>query len=325
MSRQPAPLGIVAGVDGSPSSAAAVGWAARDAEMRNVPLTLVHVVAPQVAAPEGWAEIQAPSDYWERREGQAREIIEAAHKLAVEAGASRRASAVTSEVRYAPVVPTLVDLSQEADMVVVGCRGQGAVARALLGSVSAGLVRHAHCPVAVIHDGDALKARPAGAPVVVGIDGSPASELATQIAFDEASWRGVELVALHAWSDLGALEFGRPGQAPIEWADFEVREQEVLAERLSGWRERYPDVLVHQVVVSDRPAYRLLEQAEVAQLVVVGSHGRGGFPGMPVGSVSRAVVNAAQIPVIVARGPHRNGGHHGRQSPGRDLTSERSN
>jgi nucleotide-binding universal stress UspA family protein len=313
MSRPPAPLGIVAGVDGSPSSTAAVGWAARDAEMRNVPLKLVHVVPPQVAVPEGWADIQAASDYWERREARAREIIEAAGKLAAEAAPPRRASAVMSEVLYAPIVPTLVDLSLEADMLVVGCRGQGAAARALLGSVSSGLVRHAHCPVAVIHDEDALKARAPQAPVVVGIDGSPASELATEIAFDEASWRGVELVALHAWSDMGPLEFGRPGQAPIEWADFEVHEQEVLAERLSGWRERYPDVAVRKVVVSDRPAYRLLEQARAAQLVVVGSHGRGGFPGMLLGSVSRAVVNSAQIPVIVARRAHRNGGPPGSQ------------
>jgi nucleotide-binding universal stress UspA family protein len=188
-------------------------------------------------------------------------------------------------------------------MVVVGCRGQGEVARALLGSVSSGLVRHGHCPVAVIHDEDVLATRSSQAPVVVGIDGSPTSELATEIAFAEASRRGVGLVALHAWSDMGPLDFGRPGQAPIEWANFEVREEEVLAERLSGWQERYPDVVVHKVVVSDRPAPRLLEQAASAQLLVVGSHGRGGFTGMLLGSVSRAVVNSAGIPVIVARMP----------------------
>ena len=91
-------------------------------------------------------------------------------------------------------------------MIVVGCRGLGAIGRRLLGSVSWGLVHHAHCPVAVIHDEDPLMPTPAMAPVVVGIDGSPASEAATAIAFEEASRRGVELVAVHAWSDFAVAE-----------------------------------------------------------------------------------------------------------------------
>lgn len=293
-------LGIVVGVDGSPSSAEAVRWAARDAGLRNVPLTLVHVVSPLVGD-EPNPEIAVQSEVARWRQDLQRRIVEDAYKVAVDATTTGRASQVTSEVLYGPVVPTLVGLSQQAEMIVVGCRGQGAVARALLGSVSSGLVRHAHGPVAVIHDENGLAERPSGAPVVVGIDGSPASESATEIAFDEASRRGVGLVALHAWSDMGPLNFGRPGGAPIEWANLEVREEELLAERLSGWCDRYPDVDVHKVVVCDRPAFRLLEQADAAQLVVVGSHGRGGFPGMRLGSVSRAVVNAAQVPVIVAR------------------------
>ena len=91
-------------------------------------------------------------------------------------------------------------------MIVVGCRGLGAIGRRLLGSVSWGVVHHAHCPVAVIHDEDPLMPTPAMAPVVVGIDGSPASEAATAIAFEEASRRGVELVAVHAWSDYAVSE-----------------------------------------------------------------------------------------------------------------------
>ena len=232
--------------------------------------------------------------YSQAQEKESARILEQAHKVAVEAAAPDRASQVTSEVLHEPIVPGLVDLSKTAGLVVVGCRGEGGVAGALLGSVSSGLVHHAHCP------------QPSQAPVVVGIDGSPTSELATEIAFDEASRRGVELVALHAWTDMGPLEFPRTNWAPIEWRNYKEQEEEVLSERLSGYRDRYPDVAVRKVVVSDRPAPRLLEQAEHAQLVVVGSHGRGGFTGMLLGSVARAVVHSARVPVIVARKPeHR--------------------
>ena len=134
------------------------------------------------------------------------------------------------------------------------------------------------------------------APVVVGIDGSPASESATAIAFEEASRRGVELVAVHAWSDFAVAEL--PG---VEWSDVQTQAEEALAERLAGWQERYPDVRVRRVVVLDRPARQLLERSESAQLTVVGSHGRGGFAGMLLGSVSAAVAESARMPVIVAR------------------------
>jgi nucleotide-binding universal stress UspA family protein len=304
-------LGIVVGADGSSSSIAAVAWAARDAELRNVPLTLVHVVAPLVTPAEPWVEAPTPASYSNFQEELARQIIAEAHKVAVEATAPDRALRTDSQVLYAPIVLALVDLSKQADMVVVGCRGQSAVARSLLGSVSSGVVHHAHCPVAVIHDEEPLTSRPPRAPVVVGVDGSPTSELATEIAFDEASRRGVGLVALHAWSDMGPLDFASMNWAPIEWRNIEVREEEVLAERLCGWRERYPDVAVRNVVVCDQPAPRLLEQADAAQLMVLGSHGRGGFPGMLLGSVSRTVVNSAQIPVIVARMPRQHGGTFG--------------
>jgi nucleotide-binding universal stress UspA family protein len=135
------------------------------------------------------------------------------------------------------------------------------------------------------------------APVVVGIDGSPASESATAIAFDEASRRGVELVAVHVWSDITYYEF-----PDVEWlTKMKEQAEESLAQRLAGWQERYPDVSVRRVVARDRPSHELVEQSESAQLVVVGSHGRGGFAGMLLGSVSAAVAESARMPVIVAR------------------------
>jgi nucleotide-binding universal stress UspA family protein len=169
--------------------------------------------------------------------------------------------------------------------------------RVLLGSVSSGLIHHAHCPVAVIHGEAPIGVLgPSKLPVVVGIDGSPASESATAIAFDAASRRGVDLIALHAWRDK-SMSF----TPDIQWSGQRAAGEEALAERLAGLRQRYPDVVVHLRVVLDRAAEHLLDDAASSQLVVVGSHGRGGFAGMLLGSVSTAVAEAAHVPVIVAR------------------------
>jgi nucleotide-binding universal stress UspA family protein len=143
-----------------------------------------------------------------------------------------------------PTVATLLDLSKDAEIFAVGSRGLSGTRRLLLTSVSSALVHHAHCPVAVIHDEDPLTPHPDLAPVLVGIDGSPASERATAIAFDEASRRGVYLVALLAWSDWTARN-----SPAIEWSTLQSVGGKLLAERLAEWQERYPDVWVRRVVV----------------------------------------------------------------------------
>ena len=285
--------GIVVGVDGSPASNFAVCWAARDAAMRHIPLTLVHMLNPFVPA---WPEMPLLDDVVVWREDDGRRVLDEAVKIAEDATKTYRGIEISSGLGHSSPVPTLTEMSEKAEMVVVGSNGRGAVARVVLGSVSSGVVRRASCPVAVIHDEDPLMSHPLQAPVLVGIDGSPASDLATAIAFDEASRRGVELMALHAWSDVEIFEL--PG---LDWSAVKSEAERSLAERLAGWQERYPDVRVHRLVVCDRPARQLVEKSESAQLVVVGSHGRGGLSGMLLGSVSNAVVHSARMPVIVAR------------------------
>jgi nucleotide-binding universal stress UspA family protein len=282
--------GIVVGVDGSAASDAAVFWAARDAAMRNLPLTVVHMFKTYVPT---FPQIPMPSGVAEWQEDDGRKILEQAVKIAKDAVPTDQKIAITSEVKGSPPVPTLVGMSQEAEMIVVGSNGRGAVGRALLGSVSSGVVHGAKCPVAVIRAEASYTPSSDRAPVLVGIDCSPASELALAIAFDEASFRGVELTALHAWSDVAVYQ--------IPWVDWKDEAERSLAEYLAGWQERYPDVKVHRVITLDHPGRALTEESESAQLVVVGSHGRGGVTGMLLGSVGNAVVHSVHTPVIVAR------------------------
>jgi nucleotide-binding universal stress UspA family protein len=282
--------GILVCVDGSAASDDAVAWATREAIMRQLSITLMHSVPPVIV---DWSVGQLDIPEWQREHGQ--HVIDQARKtLSANLGESEPLEIHTAIV-YSSLVPTLIDASKRAWMIVAGSRGLGAFGRMLLGSVTTALMHHAHCPVAVIHS--VGSAAPGSiAPVLLGIDGSPASEAATALAFDEASRRGVGLVALHAWSDVGVFPM-----LGMDWRDNERKAQEILAERLAGWQEQYPDVRVERLLFCDQPSRWLLKESERAQLVVVGSHGRGGFPGMLLGSVSSAVAQSATVPVIVVR------------------------
>ncbi|MBN3508717.1 universal stress protein [Mycolicibacterium septicum] len=296
MSQRSSHQGIVVGVDGSASAQVAVWWAAREAAMRHVPLTIVHVLAalPVAASALGWPAGRVPEEILEIQEAEGHDFIADATVAARDSIGNQHID-ITGEMFVGAPVAELAEVSRDAQMVVVASRGRSAKHRRLLGSVSAGLLHHAHCPVAVVPD-EEESPEIGRLPVLVGIDGSAASELATAVAFDEASWRGVDLVALHVWSDADMSSL----------PSFETSAQlqvagEALAERLAGWQEKYPDVTVHRIVRYDRPVQQLLDESVRAQLVVVGSHGRGGFAGMLLGSVSAAITQEAPVPVIVAR------------------------
>jgi len=284
--------GILVGVDGSPESDAALLWAAGEAVLRGVPITLMHVTPPIVVS---WPVRYLESSYVESEEEYARHVVEQAQKTLL-AILGDSGPPVNAQVGRDGIVTELADASADATMVVVGSRGLGPVGGAVLGSVSRSLLHHARCPIAVIK-ADAAQHAGSTSPVLLGIDGSPASEAATAFAFDAASRRKVDLVALHAWSDVGVFPV-----VGMDWHEYEDEGHEVLAERLAGWHEQYPDVNVRRRIVCDRPARWLIEESNGAQLVVVGSRGRGGIANMLLGSVSTVVAESAAAPVVVVRG-----------------------
>ena len=282
---------IVVAVDGSPHSDAAIAWAAREGALRTAAVTLVHVVAPMVNTPLGGAAKTTVDD----------RLTADGHAVLAAAEALFRADAPDVEVRttilVAPVLPALIDASAGAQLIAVGSRGHGALERLLMGSVSTGLVHHAQCPVAVIPGRETVPNRH---PVLLGVDAAPASERAIAVAFEEAAQRGADLVALHAWSDVGIM----PVVGTDRWYAYEADVAARLAEHLAPWQEKYPDAHLTRRVVCDVAAHALFFESRYAQLVVVGSRGQGGFVGLQLGSVASAIVHASATPVIVVRQHH---------------------
>jgi nucleotide-binding universal stress UspA family protein len=285
------PIGVIVGVDGSSSARNAVRWAARDAALREVPLTIVAVV-PTVVGSRMMAPMPIAVLDWERE--SAHRVLDEATEMAKDC--TDGSLDVSTVMPAGSAVPALTDLSQQAELLVVGRSGRSAISRTLLGSVSSGALHHAHCPVAVVHDDSTSAVIDDRAPVLVGVDGSQAGDHALEVACREASVRGVDLVAVHAWWTPGSLEiYG------LTLDDYSRDLDTWLTEKLAPWQRRYPAITMRHSVVRDQPGGSLVDFPEPTQLIVVGSHGYGGFTGMLLGSVSHAVVQSARVPVIVAR------------------------
>jgi nucleotide-binding universal stress UspA family protein len=286
---------IIVAVDGSDSALDAVRWAAAEAVRRDRRLRVVHAYewplppyGPRFVEPTILRETAVAMGVKRLREA-AVAVEETAPGLRIEA-----------ELRRGAPIPVLRDVSGQGCLLVLGSRGLGGFTGLLAGSVAVALAAHGGCPLVVVRGAE----QPADAPffVVVGVDGSEASEAAVELAFDEAAVRGCELVALHAWNDNRfpyAPDDGWP--VGVDPEPLVERATELLGERLAGWQEKYPEVTVKRVVEHDRAARALLRVARHARLLVVGSRGRGGLAGLTLGSVSQAMIHHAPCPVLVAR------------------------
>ncbi|KAA9160210.1 universal stress protein [Amycolatopsis acidicola] len=259
---------IVVGVDGSPGALRAVRWGAAEAAYRNAALRLVNGFGIPGAC---YGEAMPPRDWLDVHRDQSLAWL---REAAREATHEHPGLDVDTESSLDSPIPLLLSRSDEASLMVLGSAGRGVLGDLVVGSCAAALTAHARCPVAVIRgsgaDGDG--------PVVVGVDGSPANEPALVLAFEEAALRGVSLVALHA--------------AVGETETF------ALADALGEWEKKFPDTTVRWLVENAHPRQQLLEWSARARLLVAGTRGRGGFPGLRLGSTSQVLLHHAECPVL---------------------------
>jgi nucleotide-binding universal stress UspA family protein len=137
---------IVVGVDGSPSSRAALRWAVRQAVLTGGMVDAVMAwQVPMILRTSGWAPIYV--DEASSFEEDARKTLDAVISNEVEPADRRQ---VTARVVFGHPAEVLLDAASDADLLVLGSRGHGNFTDALLGSVGQYCVHHAHCPVLIM-------------------------------------------------------------------------------------------------------------------------------------------------------------------------------
>lgn len=288
---------VVVGIDGSVIARSAARWAAEEAVRRGVGLRIVYADVFALPALPELPGLPWPKEHRVQVRTQVEQWLGRAADLARQDCPD---VVVDTEERAGRPEPVLIDESRSAGLVVVGDRGLGGFAGLLAGSVAATVAAHAHCPTAVVRGSDESGRLPSTGPVVVGIEGVHEARGVLAHAFDAAAARGVALHVVHTWHLVG-VDPQAPVSRMVVQEDVRAREERLVSEVLAGWTEQYPDVQVHRFVGPGSPATVLLEHADSAQLVVVGSRGRGGFSGLLLGSTSQALIHHASCPVVVVR------------------------
>jgi nucleotide-binding universal stress UspA family protein len=286
---------VVVGVDGSEASLAAVDWAVGEAVARQCWLRVVHAFiwplfphVPLGPSPYG------PSDGGLR--AVAEEIVEESVKRAINRAPGLR---VDGELITGAAEPVMLTEASNAQLVVVASRGVGGFTGLLVGSVSSHLAAHASCPVVVIRPARATLTGGGNEPAtcVVGIDNPTSADHILEFAFAEASRLRVGLTAVHCVGPLPAFE-----RTPSNERADVTTVRRLLGDAATVWRRKYPEVRTEAKLVSGSPARTLIDLSRRAVLLVMGSHGSGGFRGMLLGSVSQQVLHHAATPVAIVRG-----------------------
>ncbi|MBG0851515.1 universal stress protein [Streptomyces spinoverrucosus] len=282
---------VIVGVDDADDQDDLVRYAAHQAVMRGVPLHVAHAVV--LPGPFGWKREEEAGQGSPAQRGTA--VVD---RFEAVARSAFPVLTVAGEVHFGDPASTLVVRSAEACLLVLGHRGRGGFPRLALGSVSLQVATHSRCPVLVTRPGPhrgASRER-----VVAGADLVHYSPETMEFAFAEADRRSAHLHVVHALHRTALL----PGPGSVTTAEREVRETEdgargLIEERIAELRGQHPQVPVELHIAWVRPATRLTELSEEADLLVVGSRGRTGLRRLLLGSVSSEVLHTARCPVAV--------------------------
>jgi nucleotide-binding universal stress UspA family protein len=272
---------VVVGVDGSASSRMALRWAAAEAALRGLRLRIAHAYRPPWLIEEVAAGASLDEAALANAQRTMADSIEEARTVAP-------GSEVIGTTACCHPVPLLIENAGRSGLIVVGSHGRGGFGSVLLGSTGLQLAMHATAPVVIVRG----HTDHGNAPVVVGTDGSEQADVAVGAAFDTAAARGCYLTAVHAFHRVPA------GSADDQHAAAEA----TLRTALQPWREKYPAVPVETVATPGDAASVLTTLSTTAQLMVVGTRGRGGFAGLLLGSVGQKLIHHAHCPVLIARG-----------------------
>lgn len=301
------PRWVVVGVDGSDSSRYALEWSANQAMTYGLGVRIVTAVWPPDSEGPFGELIRRGGDGGDGdgeespRQHDARALLAYARDWVLRL--FPELSVETREVEERPAQALLEAASEPAvACVVVGSRGLGGLASAFVGSVGVELAAKSPVPTVVLpkHHETAEGRR---GRIVVGVDGSETGGRALAFAFRQAERSGSEVVAICAWQPMAAFA-SSVGPVPPEAFDDEAVEaaaRRTAEAAMEDLRARHPKVVVDVRTVRAHPVVALLEEASPADLIVVGSRGRGGFRGLLLGSVSQSVLHGAHGPVVVVR------------------------
>lgn len=273
------------GVDGSEQSRVALAWGLSRATARGASVELLHVADDSFLS----ESVAFLSEAQEASEQMLQAETEYARSLGF-------AGKISGTAVVGHPIAEIEEASKRADLLILGAHGGSRFAGSFFGTRAVKAAATAHCPVAVIPK---HQAQPGGG-VVVGVDGSEASKKAISFAAEEASRGGVPLIAVYAW-----MPPLTPGLEYL-WSEELVESQRSAAEEaiaigVAGLAERYPDLEIRREIVQSPPVSALVQTAGHAELLVVGSRGRGGISRLLLGSVSHGVLQALPCPVIVTR------------------------